>query len=242
MRPPSPRSGGPPKWGPSEGRLSLRPVAGSPRRGESLPRGGRDVDELRGLPHLAADGLMPLWLAAEYGIPPRVGVVRFSWLQATAGAERKRRIYWLGWGPECLGWGPRLVRHGLLCAVGRSYLGVAPGDWDSLAIWAKRRLPRGHRWVANNRAALRRIPRPDAEWWQGGWSPVAVEVDTGKRGFDGPEGLRARVERWAGVYAGVVFLTPSEARAEALVWVFRDRHVRVVLLPRWWEAAEGREV
>lgn len=201
------------------------------------------VDELRGLPHLAADGLMPLWLAAEYGIPARAGVVRFSWLRATAGAERKRRIYWLGWGPECLGWGPRLVRHGLLCAVGRRYLGVAPGDWDSLAIWTKRRLPRGHRWVANNRAALRKTPRPDAEWWQGGWSPVAVEVDTGKRGFDGrPEGLRARVERWAGVYAGVVFLTPSEARAEALAWVFRDRNVRVVLLPRWWEAAEGREV
>ncbi len=38
------------------------------------------VADLASLVHLACDGVVPVWLAREYGVPPRAGILRYLWL------------------------------------------------------------------------------------------------------------------------------------------------------------------
>ncbi|MGC8905567.1 hypothetical protein [Thermus sp.] len=203
------------------------------------------------LVHLACDGVMPLWLAREYGLPPRAGLVRYLWLHPTARSARKVQVYYLAWSPGEAALGPRAARHGLMTAVARYALGASPEAWDSLAVRSRRRTLRGRTWAKRmgREGRLREVPRPDAEWWWDSWAsdPWAVELDTGRLPV---ERMASRLLRWSEVYAGSVWLTPSEARAHALASAFQAvvarRYwawpIRVLLLPRWWESGEVKEV
>lgn len=205
------------------------------------------VADLASLVHLACDGVVPVWLAREYGVPPRVGILRYLWLHPTARAVRKVQVYYLAWSPGEAALGSRALRHGLMTAVARRVLAAPPDAWDSLAVRSSRRSSRGRAWARRlgREGRLKGVPRPDAEWWREDWAsdPWAVEVDTGRLPV---ERMASRLLRWSEVYAGSVWLTPSEARAHALASAFQAvvarRYwawpIRVLYLPRWWESGE----
>ncbi|MCS6867795.1 hypothetical protein [Thermus sp.] len=201
------------------------------------------------LPQLACDRMMPMWVARAYGLPPGLGVVRWSWLTATARGKKRHQVWWVGWSLAEASLPPRVVRHGLLLSVARYLLGVEPGIWDALAVrevrqGATRRTEWGREWVKREWRSLRGVSRPDAEWWRSGgppWPPTAVEVDTGKIPMDL---YRARVETWRPVYPAFLVVTTSRSRAESWREMlsqmpdFRDLLVRptaaVVALAGWW--------
>lgn len=217
------------------------------------------------LPELACDRMMPLWVARARGIPPRLGVVRWTWVPATARASKPRRVWWVGYSEGEASFPRHLLRHGLALAVARYFLGAGPEAWDALAVrearqGASRRTIRGRAWARENREQLRGAPRPDGEWWRmhevirGFWhyerDPWAVEVDAGKLPL---EVYRKRLEAWVGLYSGVVIVTLSHLRAMA--WLgqvlprFLDAYpgwasrVQVYALEEWWEErARWREV
>jgi hypothetical protein len=201
------------------------------------------------LVHLACDGVMPLWLARVYGLPRGAGLVRYTWLHPTARSRGKVQVYWVAWSEAEASLGPRAIRHGLITAVARHALGIAPDAWDSLAVRSSRRSVRGREWASRmaRDGRLAGVPRPDAEVWTGGYSPVALEVDTGRLPV---ERMAYRFLRWSALYSGSVWVAPSEARARALAEAFRSLveprkwtwPVQVLLLPSWWESAEFVEV
>lgn len=206
---------------------------------------------MEGLVHLACDGVMPAWLAREYGVPLRSAHRRVVHLPPTARSRRAVRLEVVGWSREEAGLGPRALRHGLMTAVARRVLAAPPDAWDSLAVRSSRRSSRGRAWARRlgREGRLKGVPRPDAEWWREDWAsdPWAVEVDTGRLPV---ERMASRLLRWSEVYAGSVWLTPSEARAHALASAFQAvvarRYwawpIRVLYLPRWWESGEFWEV
>lgn len=206
---------------------------------------------MEALVHLACDGVMPLWLAQVYGLSRGAGLVRYTWLHPTARSRRKVRVYLVAWATKEASLGPRAIRHGLMTAVARRVLAASPDAWDSLAVRSSRRSSRGRAWARRlgREGRLRGVPRPDAEWWREDWAsdPWAVEVDTGRLPV---ERMASRLLRWSEVYAGSVWLTPSEARAYDLASTFlavvasRDWAwpIRVLYLPRWWESGEFLEV
>lgn len=193
------------------------------------------------LSHLAADGVMPLWLAREYGVPLNLAHRRRVYLALTARSSRRVPVDVVAWSREDLALGPRAMRHGLVAAVVRWILEVPPGRWDSLAVRSKRRTPLGRRWARERVAGGYRMPpRPDAEWWEGDWYPTAVEVDTGKLPL---ERLRPRWEVWGGVYRRVIWVVLSPHRAEVVGgWLaeflgrwpgYRDKGWGLLLLEGW---------
>ena len=191
------------------------------------------IPGVEGLTHLACDRVMPLWVAKVYGIPPSLGVLRWSWLLPTAGADRRRRVWWLAYSPADLAFPPHVLRHGLILSVARYFLGASPGEWDALAVrevrqGSARRTIRGRRWAQERRRGGWGLPpRPDAEWWVDRHAPTAVEVDTGKMPL---ERYLARWEEWTRAYRGLVVVSPSAARAEA--WA-RMRDSLRPRAPRW---------
>ncbi|MEN2983032.1 MAG: hypothetical protein ABDH20_11165 [Thermus sp.] len=199
---------------------------------------------MRALPQLACDRVMPLWVARAYGLPPGLGVVRWTWLGATARAERRRRVWWLAWSPAEASLPPHIVRHGLVLSVARYLLGVEPGAWDTLAVrevrqGAARRSIRGREWARRDREWLRGVSRPDSEWWRSPYPPpTAVEVDAGKVPLDL---YRSRVRGWLRVYDSLLVLVLSRARGEAWLKLLPDLLVdrpyfrlEVWLLEGWW--------
>lgn len=209
------------------------------------------------LPELACDRVMPLWVARARGLDPTLGIRRFTWVGATGRAERRIRVWWLAYSPADVALPPHVLRHGLILAVARYYLGADPGEWDALAVrevrqGASRRTIRGREW-ARDRVRLGHglPPRPDAEWWRPRWEggmwwrgsrPWAVEVDTGKLPF--PERYADRVHRWMVDYQGLVVVSPSPARARAWREWLEAMTLRypgwageweVYSVDRWWE-------
>ena len=204
---------------------------------------------MEALVHLACDGVMPLWLARVYGLPRGAGLVRYTWLHPTARSRGKVQVYWVAWSEAEASLGPRAIRHGLITAVARYALRQSPEVWDSLAVRSSRRTLRGREWARRlgREGRLKGVPRPDAEFWPGRHAPAALEVDTGRLPV---ERMASRLLRWSEVYAGSVWLTPSEARAHAMASAFQAvvarRYwawpIRVLYLPRWWESGEFWEV
>jgi len=197
------------------------------------------------MPHLAADGVEPLWLAREYGYR---GKGRYAWLHPSARSERKVQVWWVAWSEEASTWLPHNLRHALLTSVARYALGASPEAWDSLAVWEGRRTPRGRRWARENRDYIRWIrerggARPDAEWWRGGSSPWAVEVDTGR--WD-PVVLASRARAWTGLYEGQAWVVLTPYRASLLpphlTKAAGHKPLTLLLLGRWWEGPEYQEV
>ncbi len=174
------------------------------------------------LPHLAADAVVPAWLAREYGYR---GPARYSWLAPYPGASRKVQVWWVAWSE--VNWLPHNLRHALITAVARRALQASPEGWDNLVVWDSRRTPRGRRWARDNRDYIRWIrrerggARPDAEWWPpDSRGPWAVEVDTGR--WD-PALLARRAEAWLGLYEGQVWVVLSFRRASVLgEWLLRN--------------------
>lgn len=203
------------------------------------------------LAHLAADGVLPLWAARAYGVPLRAGHRGVALLAPTVYSRTRVRVPYLAWSGEEASLGPRALRHGLALAAVRFALGADPGRWDSLAVRAQRRTPEGRAWFRElaKEAALRGerplegVPRPDGEWWEpAAWyRPWAVEVDTGKAPL---HQVRARLDAWKRVYAGVLWavLSPHRARevgglVEAWLeeWPGFQGQVRVLWMKVWWE-------
>jgi len=217
---------------------------------------------VEGLVHLACDGVMPAWLAREYGVPLRSAHRRVVHLPPTARSRRAVRLEVVGWSREEAGLGPRALRHALATAVARYRLGARPDLWDSLAVRSSRRSVRGREWAQRmgRRGELAGVPRPDAEVWdvealtrvlpmvRSAWgdlpylhAPVAVEVDAVRLPL---ERIVARWEAWEGVYSGVLWVALSEARArtvQALMseWLADRPGLRpwwaVWSLGRWWD-------
>jgi hypothetical protein len=200
------------------------------------------------LPHLAADAVVPAWLAREYGYS---GPARYTWLAPYPGAPRKVRVWWVSWLPvERVNWLPHNLRHALITAVARRALEASPEGWDNLVVWDSRRTPRGRRWARDNRDSIRWArerggARPDAEWWpEGSRGPWAVEVDTGR--WD-PALLARRAEAWRGLYEGQVWVVLSFRRASVLgEWLLRagvaHKPVRLLVVRNWWEGLDYEEV
>jgi hypothetical protein len=199
------------------------------------------------MPHLAADGVEPAWLAREYG---HRGPARYSWLAPYPGASRKVRVWWVAWPVKGVTWLPHNLRHALITAVARKALGASPEGWDNLVVWDSRRTPRGRRWARDHRDQIRWVrerggARPDAEWWpEGSRGPWAVEVDTGR--WD-PTVLARRADAWLGLYEGQVWVVLSPHRASVLggrlleVGIPR-RPVRLLVVRNWWEGLDCEEV
>jgi hypothetical protein len=199
------------------------------------------------MPHLAADGVEPAWLAREYGY---AGRARYSWLAPYPGASRKVRVWWVSWPVEGVKWLPHNLRHALITAVARRALGARPDAWDNLVAWEARRTPRGRRWARDHRDQIRWArgrggARPDAEWWPpDSRGPWAVEVDTGR--WD-PAQLARRADAWLGLYEGQVWVLLSPHRASVLgEWFLKAgvprRLVRFLVLRDWWEKLDYEEV
>ncbi len=199
------------------------------------------------MPHLAADGVEPAWLARGYGYRGRA---RYSWLAPYPGASRKVRVWWVSWPVEGVKWLPHNLRHALITAVARKALGASPDAWDNLVAWEARRTPRGRRWARDHRDQIRWARgrggvRPDAEWWPpDSRGPWAVEVDTGR--WD-PAQLARRADAWLGLYEGQVWVLLSPHRASVLgEWFLKTgvprRLVRFLVLRNWWEKLDYEEV
>jgi hypothetical protein len=199
------------------------------------------------MPHLAADGVAPAWLAREYGYSGRA---RYTWLAPYPGASRKVRVWWVAWPVKGVTWLPHNLRHALITAVARKALGASPEGWDNLVVWDSRRTPRGRRWARDHRDQIRWArerggARPDAEWWPpDSRGPWAVEVDTGR--WD-PAQLAKRGLAWLGLYEGQVWVVLSSHRASVLggrlleVGIPR-RPVRLLVVRNWWEGLDCEEV
>ena len=200
------------------------------------------------LPHLAADAVVPAWLAREYGYS---GPARYTWLAPAPGASRKVQVWWVSWLPvERVKWLPHNLRHALITAVARKALGASPEGWDNLVVWDSRRTPRGRRWARDNRDSIRWArerggARPDAEWWPpDSRGPWAVEIDAGR--WD-PALLARRAEAWRGLYEGQVWVVLSFRRASVLgEWLLRagvaHKPVKLLVLRDWWEGLDCEEV
>ncbi len=199
------------------------------------------------MPHLAADGVEPAWLARGYGYS---GPARYTWLAPYPGASRKVRIWWVAWPVKGVTWLPHNLRHALITAVARKALGASPGAWDNLVVWDSRRTPRGRRWARDHRDQIRWArerggARPDAEWWPpDSRGPWAVEVDTGR--WD-PAQLARRALAWLGLYEGQVWVVLSPHRASVLGGRLLEagvprRLVRFLVLRNWWEKLDYEEV
>jgi hypothetical protein len=198
-------------------------------------------------PHLAADGVEPVWLAREYGYS---GPARYSWLAPAPGVSRKVRVWWVSWLPVA-NWLPHNLRHALITAVARRALQASPDAWDNLVVWDSRRTLRGRRWAQHHRDYIRWVrrerggTRPDAEWWpEDSRGPWAVEVDTGR--WD-PAQLAQRAKAWLGLYEGQVWVVLSPHRASVLgrwlleVGVIR-KPARLLVLRGWWAGLDYEEV
>lgn len=170
--------------------------------------------DLSGLVELAADRVMPLWVAQRRGLTVRLGILRWSWLYPSSTSTHRYRVPWLAYSEADTVFPPHVLRHALILSVARYYLGAAPDEWDSLVVrevrhGATRRSIRGREW-ARHTLRDRRVSRPDAEYWTGLSSPYAVEVDTAKIPMTV---YLSRVKDWIHVYMGVVIVTPSPTRA-----------------------------
>jgi hypothetical protein len=199
------------------------------------------------MPHLAADGVEPAWLARGYGYS---GPARYTWLAPYPGASRKVRIWWVSWPVKGVTWLPHNLRHALITAVARKALGASPEGWDNLVVWDSRRTPRGRQWARQNRDFIRWArerggARPDAEWWlPDSRGPWAVEVDAGR--WD-PTVLARRALAWLGLYEGQVWVVLSPHRASVLgEWLLKvgvaRKAVRLLVLRDWWEGLNCEEV
>lgn len=210
-----------------------------------------------GLPELACDRVMPVWVAEARGLDTRLGVRRFSWLASTGKAGRRLRVWWLAYSEADTAFPPHVVRHALLLSVARFFLGASAGEWDALVVrevrkGVNRRTHRGKEWFRRQAQGGGKLPpRPDGEWWRlryhpdvglslYGHHPWAVEIDTGKLSFSW---YTRRVHGWMVGYAGLVVVTPSPDRAQrwrewfdhALLdypgWAGR---AEVYLVRNWW--------
>lgn len=202
---------------------------------------------MEALPHLAADGVMPLWLAHHYGVPLRFGYRGTRDLLPTVHSRRAVRVPYVAWSQAEASLGSRALRHGLALSVARLVLGGEPSEWESLAVRSGRRTPKGKEWARRKGrdGYLKGVPRPDGEWWAPGvyGDPLAVEVDTGKLPL---WDVRERWKKWR-LYSGVVWVVLSPHRAEAVGrllddWL-RDKpgyvgRWRVLWLKAWWEGGE----
>jgi hypothetical protein len=109
------------------------------------------------MPHLAADGVEPAWLAREYGHSWAVPGIP-GW-PPTPGRPGKVRVWWVSWPVKGVTWLPHNLRHALITAVARRALQASPDAWDNLVAWEARRTPRGRRWARDNRDYIRWIRR-----------------------------------------------------------------------------------
>jgi hypothetical protein len=164
------------------------------------------------LVQLACDGVQPLWLARLYGVP-------------LGSAHRSTRrleglsVPFVAWSKGEAALHPRHLRHALGVAVLRRLLEAPPEAWDSLAVRSGRRSLRGRAWARGLALSGRRIHfRPDAEWWRLPGRPVAVELDLATIRLSR---VRERLERWSGVYDGVVWVVASERRGASVVDLYR---------------------
>jgi len=168
------------------------------------------------LVQLACDGVQPLWLARLYGVPLRAAYRSALRLEGAS-------VPFVAWSRSEAALHPRHLRHALGVAVLRRLLDVPPEAWDSLAVRLGRRSLRGRSWartLVRDSSSSRRpsLPRPDAEWWRGYGRPVAVELDLATIRLSR---VRERLERWSGVYDGVVWVVASERRASSVVALYR---------------------
>lgn len=224
-----------------------RPLHGG-CRGASVPPACKAapgvVALMDALAHLAADGVMPVWLAHVYGVPLHLGYRGTAVVAPTAHARTQVRVPYVAWSRAEAALGPRALRHGLALSVARLNLMALPSEWEALAVRSSRRTPRGKEWARKmaREGYLKGVPRPDGEWWPPSIyrDPLAVEIDTGK--LD-PWRVWERWDKWR-IYSGVIWVVLSPHRAE-VVGELMDRWLqdrpglrgrwRVLWLKAWWE-------
>lgn len=197
-----------------------------------------------GLAELAVDGVQPLWLAEAYGVPLRRAYRGVALLPPTGHWGRSRvRVPYAAWSREEASLAPRYLRHAMVLAVARWALGALAGEWEALAVYARRSWLRSRGWARREGERLKGVPRPDGEWWGDGalWAPWAVEVDAATMRH---ERILSRWEAWAGLYWGVIWVVLSPGRGESVAalaeeWLAdapgRKPYWRILWLKAWWE-------